>query len=155
MQNREMLRHLLHVLVVKQAVETRLIYTHTHTESVSPCVLGFLSRAFARVVLTVEADVVVGEDGGSVALGDAPHGDVQHTVGCLHVMLLHTTTEIMSALIQHQNGHIGLFCTSNCLELEFLIVFRTGGGKMLVYIFTVFCCYFAVMLELLNAVLLF
>lgn len=77
------------------------------------------------MVLTVEADVVVGEDGGSVALSDAPHGDVQHTVGCLHVMLLGTTTEIISALIQHhvhQNvhiAHIGLFCTLayNCLEL--------------------------------------
>lgn len=75
------------------------------------------------MVLTVEADVVVGEDGGSVALSDAPHGDVQHTVGCLHVMLLSTTTEITSALIHlHQNvhiAHIGLFCTLayNCLEL--------------------------------------
>lgn len=39
-------------------------------------------------LLTVEADVMVGEDGGPVAFGHAPHGDVQHAVGRLHVVLL-------------------------------------------------------------------
>lgn len=44
-------------------------------------------------LLTVEPDVMVGEDGGSVALGNSSHGDVEHAVGRLHVMLLIDTTD--------------------------------------------------------------
>lgn len=43
-------------------------------------------------LLTVEADVMVGEDCGTVALSSPPHGDVQHTMGRLHVVLLNKTT---------------------------------------------------------------
>ena len=39
-------------------------------------------------VLTVQPDVMVGEDGGTVALGNPSHGDMQHSMGGLHIMLL-------------------------------------------------------------------
>lgn len=39
-------------------------------------------------LLTVEADVVIGEDDGSVALGNASHRHMEDAMGSLNVMLL-------------------------------------------------------------------
>lgn len=38
--------------------------------------------------LTIESDVMVGEDDWTVAFGGATHGDVEHSVGRLDIMLL-------------------------------------------------------------------
>lgn len=43
--------------------------------------------------LTVETNVMVGEDDWSVALGGAPHRHVQNTMGGLDVMLLEHTRQ--------------------------------------------------------------
>ena len=108
MQDWEVLRHFLHVLVVEQAVETRLIYTHTHTHTHThnQCCNSLLIFFFCLYIhcmvtvnmcvhiclLTIESDVMVGEDCGSVALSNSPHGNVQHTMGCLHIVLLSNTS---------------------------------------------------------------
>lgn len=41
--------------------------------------------------LTIKPNVMVGEDCGTVALSNSPHGNMQHAVGCLHIVLLHNT----------------------------------------------------------------
>lgn len=43
--------------------------------------------------LTVETDVVIGEDDGSVALGDASHGHMEDTMWSLDIMLLRAEPE--------------------------------------------------------------
>lgn len=43
--------------------------------------------------LTVEADVMVGEDDWPVALGNAPHGHMEHAMGSLDIMLLQPIRE--------------------------------------------------------------
>lgn len=50
------------------------------------------SKCVCSCSLTVKSDVVVGQDCGSVALSNSPHGNVQHTVGCFHIVLLNNTT---------------------------------------------------------------
>lgn len=100
MQHREMLRHFLHVLEVEQCVEARLVCTQTDRETQGPEDIRtrpdvLWSPPAAPRLLTVQSNVVVGEDCGLVALGDAPHSDVQHSMRCLHVVFLddiHTQT---------------------------------------------------------------
>lgn len=43
--------------------------------------------------LTVEANIMVCEDDRSLPLGCAPHGDMDHSKGCLNVMFLQREKE--------------------------------------------------------------
>lgn len=113
--HRKVLRDLLHVLVVEQGVEARLVWKGGRKSRQG---LAKRRRVRRRLrSLTVEADVVIGEDDGSVALGNAPHRHMENAVRSLDVMLL-----------QQQMGGGGQSLEMNCtLKNKKTIAFLTDS----------------------------
>lgn len=88
-----MLCDFLHVFIVEQAVEARLVYTHVHTKTYTNIRTTFQRprtwhSSYMLCLLTVKTNVMVGEDRGAVTLGNPSHGNMQNTVSCFHIVLL-------------------------------------------------------------------